>query len=328
MLKNGFPDKQFLFLLQTASGKQVILHPNIPLIMKKFIGILILLVTVLAVRGKNSGSDTSYWKSKYESALGFSQTSLSNWAKGGEKWSFSSNFILNIYKDYHREALSWNNYLGITYGIARMQSVKKLRKTDDKINLVTKCGVKAWKHWDYTGFFEFKSQFSEGFAYPNDSVHISGFLAPAYFQLSAGLNYKLADYFAVFVSPMGARLTLVNDTELTSRPEGAYGVHNGEITLWQVGGSVNAIFKKDILKNVNLLSKLDVFTNFSERPDKVVISWENNLLMKVNKYVSVNLSTTLIYDEKAVPENSGNTFRDILQYRETFGFGLAYTLFR
>jgi hypothetical protein len=295
--------------------------------MRKYILFLLLVSFGFSAIATEPNNDTTYWKSKYESAIGFSQTALYNWTKGGEKSSFATNLILNIFKDYRRKNISWNNYLGLAYGVAKMQSIDRLRKTDDKINFLTKGGLYASEHWDYTGFFEFKSQFSEGFAYPNDSVHISRILAPAYFQVSIGMNYKPVQYFSVFISPVGARLTVVNDTSLTHRKGGSYGIYGNNSMLWQVGGSINAIFKKDIMKNVNLMSKLDLFSNYSEKPDKFIVGWENNILMKVNKYISMNFSSTLIYDEKAiVAENSGK-LSEIVQFRETFGIGLAYTIF-
>lgn len=295
--------------------------------MKNIIVIFILTIIAFSAKAEMPKEDTTYWKSKYESALGFSQTLLVNWVKGGEKTSYSTNFILNIYKDYNRKSLSWNNYLGIAYGVAKQQSITNLRKTDDKINFLTKGGIYAWKNWDYTGFFEFKSQFDEGFAYPNDSMHISRFMAPGYFQLSVGMNYKPVNYFSVFISPVGARLTVVTDTSLTNRKEGAYGIFSGNNTLWQTGGSINAIFKRDIMKNVNLMSKLDIFSNYRDKPEKVIVSWENNILMKVNKYISVNISTMLIYDDKAIVVENTGKFSEIVQFRETFGIGLAYTIF-
>lgn len=295
--------------------------------MKNYFLFLLLVSFGFSASATEPNTDTTYWKSKYESAIGFSQTALYNWTKGGEKSTFASNLILNIFKDYRRKNITWNNYLGLAYGVAKMQSVDKLRKTDDKINFLAKGGLYASEHWDYTGFFEFKSQFSEGFTYPNDSVHISRFMAPAYFQVSIGMNYKPVQYFSVFISPVGARLTVVNDTSLTHRKGGSYGIYGNHSTLWQAGGSINAIFKKDIMKNVNLMSKLDLFTNYSEKPDKIIVGWENNILMKVNKYISMNFSSMLIYDEKAiVAENSGK-LSEILQFRETFGIGLAYTIF-
>jgi hypothetical protein len=295
--------------------------------MRRITIIFLLAFIAFSAQAEKPKEDTTYWKSKYESALGFSQTLLVNWVKGGEKTSYSTNFMLNIYKDYQKKNLSWNNYLGIAYGVAKQQSITNLRKTDDKINFLTKGGIYAWKNWDYTGFFEFKSQFDEGFAYPNDSVHISRFMAPGYFQLSIGMNYKPVNYFSVFVSPVGARLTVVTDTSLTHRKEGAYGIFSDNTTLWQVGGSINAIFKRDIMKNVNLMSKLDIFSNYRNKPEKMIVSWENNILMKVNKYISVNISTILIYDDKAIVVENTGKFSEIIQFRETFGIGLAYTIF-
>jgi hypothetical protein len=152
-------------------------------------------------------------------------------------------------------------------------------------------------------------------------------MAPAYFQNSIGMNYKPVNYFSVFISPVGARLTVVMDSSLTNRPEGSYGIYGDNTTLWQVGGSINAIFKKDIMKNINLMSKLDIFTNYSERPDKIIVGFENNILMKVNKYIAVNFSSMLIYDEKAIVSDNPGKFSDIIQFKETFGVGLAYTIF-
>lgn len=151
-------------------------------------------------------------------------------------------------------------------------------------------------------------------------------MAPAYFQVSIGMNYKPVNYFSMFFSPLGARLTLVMDTSLTQRKEGAYGIYGDNSVLWQVGGSVNLIFKKDIMKNFNLMSKFDFFNNY-QRLDKVVVGWENNILMKVNKYIALNISSMLIYDEKAIAAENSGTLGEIIQFKETLGVGLAYTIF-
>lgn len=274
----------------------------------------------------NSEVDTS-WKSKYEASLGFSQTTFTNWSAGGDN-SYSANALLNIFKNYEKGKVFWSNYLGLAYGVNYNKSTyPSLRKTNDKINLVSKGGVNAWRKWDYAGLFEFKSQFNEGFDYPKDtSILVSRFMAPGYFQLSIGLNYKPVDYFAVFISPIGARLTVVNDKELTNRPEGAYGVFGDNSTLWQIGGSVNVIFKKDIVKNINLMSKLDLFSDYTKNPLDIIVGWENNIMMKVNKYISLSFATMLIYDNN-IPfkDKEGVVHGPRTQFRETFSVGLAYT---
>jgi hypothetical protein len=77
--------------------EKIILFVAKMLMKKTFISLLLLCLT-FCVKAAEPHSDTSYWKSKYESAIGFSQTALYNWVKGGEKTSFSSNIILNVFK--------------------------------------------------------------------------------------------------------------------------------------------------------------------------------------------------------------------------------------
>lgn len=299
--------------------------------MRKTLLFLVLIYFTFHFNTFSQDVDTS-WKSKYEASLGFSQTSFTNWSAGGEN-ALALNGMLTIYKMYAKDKIFWNNYLGLAYGVNIQQTDPKVRKTNDKINFTTKGGINAWRRWDYAGLFEFKSQFDQGFNYPKDSVYISKFLAPGYFQLSIGLNYKPVDYFAVFISPIGARLTLVNDSKLTnSRDEknnliGAFGVLGDNSTLWQIGGSVNVVFKKDILKNVNYMSKLDLFSDYRHNPQNIIVGWENNLLMKVNKYISLTFTSMLLYDDNIkYTDKEGNTHGPRTQFRETFTVGFAYSL--
>jgi len=294
--------------------------------MKRFFLIFSLVGLTVRLMASPVDSDTS-WKSKVESSLGFSQTSFTNWAAGGEG-SLSVNGLLNIYMNYAKGKVAWTNYLGLAYGTNIQKTDPRVRKTNDKINFLTKGGIYAWKNWDYAGLFEFKSQFDKGFNYPNDSVHVSRFMAPGYFQFSLGMNYKPVDYFSIFASPVGARLTLVNDKSLTRRPEGAYGIFGDNNTLWQVGGSLNVNFKKDIMKNVNLMSKLDLFSDYRHNPQNIILNWENNVMMKVNKYLSMNISTMLIYDDNiSYIDKSGANKGPQIQFRETFSIGFSYSLY-
>ena len=115
--------------------------------MKKFI--LLFAITGFSFRlmAMCPDGDTA-WKSKYEASLGFSQTSFSNWAAGGEG-AVSLNGMLNIYKNYAKRKVAWNNYLGLAYGTNIQNTSPRVRKTNDKINFLTKGGIYAWKNWDY-----------------------------------------------------------------------------------------------------------------------------------------------------------------------------------
>ena len=54
--------------------------------MKKIALFLLVLTFGIHAKALNVDGDTS-WKSKYEASLGFSQTSFTNWAAGGENAS-------------------------------------------------------------------------------------------------------------------------------------------------------------------------------------------------------------------------------------------------
>ena len=55
-----------------------------------------------------------------------------------------------------------------------------MHKNDDKIDFTSKYGYKTSKNWNIASLVNFKSQFTKGYNYPNDSTVISNFLAPAY----------------------------------------------------------------------------------------------------------------------------------------------------
>ncbi len=299
--------------------------------MRKFTFVSLFIFCTFQLMAQTPEVDTA-WKSNYDFSLGISQTTFTNWAAGGEN-SFALNAALSIFKVYSKDKVTWGNYLGLAYGISYMeQSDPKWRKINDKINFVTKGGIYAWHNWDYAGLFEFRSQFAEGYNYPQTD-YISKFMAPGYFQLSLGLNYKPVDYFSLFISPIGARLTVVNDSKLTHMVDdkenliGAFGVKGDNTTLWQVGGSLNMIFKKDIMKNLNYMSKLDLFSDYRHNPQNIIVGFENDFLMKVNKYISLSLTTMLIYDDNIkYTDKEGITHGPRTQFRETFSLGFAYSL--
>lgn len=295
--------------------------------MKKILIILIISLTAMSsvLAQTEVKKDTTYWKGKYETLLSFSQTTFTNWASGGEN-NVAGNAYLNIFENYAKNNISWNNYLGLAYGTSKLQSFEKLRKTDDKINLTSKFGYKMAKSWEYAALFDFKSQFTKGYKYPNDSVYISNFFAPANFQFSLGANYKPSENFSVFMSPIGGRLTVVNDSVLRNRAGGAFGVTGDSPLLWQLGGSVNVMLKKDITKNINWMSKMDIFSDYLKDPLSPVFSWENNFVLKVTKFISFNVMTLMISDPNVPYINEhGKPEGSRLQFRETFGVGISYT---
>ncbi|MGZ4057151.1 MAG: DUF3078 domain-containing protein, partial [Bacteroidia bacterium] len=187
----------------------------------------------------------------------------------------------------------------------------KVRKNEDKIDFTSKLGRYAFcDHWYYTALVGFKSQFDKGYNLPDDSNIVSHFLAPGYVIGAIGLDYKTKDNsFSAFISPLTSKTTIVNDQKLADA--GAYGVtpakydtvggvyqliKRGKMVNSEFGGYVKLTLKKDIMKNVNLATKLELFSNYLHNPQNIQVNWELLLSMKVNRFISASISTNLIYD--------------------------------
>ena len=80
-------------------------------------------------------------------------------------------------------------------------------------------------------------------------------------------------------------------------------------------------FKGELLKNVSLTSKLDLFSNYLKDPQNVDLSWENIIFMKVNKYIVISLNTNIVYDAD-VKDPVDNVAK--VQFKEILGVGFAY----
>src|SRR6056297_1749609 len=72
----------------------------------------------------------------------FSQTSLTNWAAGGNN-SVAVNGLLNLFLNYRQENTIWNNTADIGYGLLKQGKDGNVVKTDDHVALSSKYGIKA-----------------------------------------------------------------------------------------------------------------------------------------------------------------------------------------
>jgi hypothetical protein len=303
-------------------------------------------VTELEKTLRAQRSDTTLgWKKGGITAFNLSQTSLTNWASGGQN-SMSLNGQFNGYANFKSNTNIWDNSLDLGYGLLRQNKRDGYMKTDDKIDFVSKFGRKAYKNWYYSALLSFKTQMTPGYNYPNDSVKISDWLAPAYFMTAIGLDYKPDAYFSMFVAPVTAKITMVNDQALAN--QGAYGVEKAKYdsqghllskglrSRSEFGGYLRLIytrndFKSEFLKNLSFTSKLDLFSNYLHHPQNIDVSWENILAMKVNKYIVVTFNTHLIYDDDIKTGTDTNNDGKMdkfggpnIQFKEILGVGLSY----
>ena len=261
-------------------------------------------------------------------SLTFNQVAFSNWAAGGEN-AMSATGVLNLFGKYKKDKIAWDNTLDLGYGITKTQQFG-VQKNTDNIELNSKLGYQAGSKFFYTFLVNFRSQFSNGYNYPNDSVPVSKFMAPGYLTLSLGIDYKLTNYFSFYLSPAAGRFTFVLDQTLAD--EGAYGVDpavyqglvkvkNGQIVRPEFGAALSTAIQKDIIKYVNLDSRLDLFNDYTDKNKanrgNIDVNWNLMINIKAGKYLTTTILTNLIYDQEVIAKT---------QLKEGIGVGLSYKI--
>ena len=313
---------------------------------RKFIAIVILFsifspitfsqITDVEKTVRSKVADTTQgWKRGGVISINLAQTSLTNWAAGGQN-SFALNGLLSTFANYRRSKTVWVNSLDLGYGLLK-QGGTGYRKTDDKFDFLSKFGYEAFNNFFYAALLNFKTQLAPGYKYTDTGREtISDIFAPAYLLAALGLDYKPSDHFSAFIAPLTGKITFVTNKTLSDA--GAFGVKPGEKSFSEFGGYLRAIytrndFKNEFLKNVTFTTKIDLFSNYLKNPQNIVVNWETLIAFKVNKFISANINTQLVYDDKImIPSDRngingiepGEGVRSKVQFKEILGVGFSY----
>ncbi|MBT6746428.1 MAG: DUF3078 domain-containing protein [Flavobacteriales bacterium] len=290
---------------------------------------------------KSQNTDTiNGWKKGGTLGFTFSQVSLTNWAAGGVN-SFSVNGMTNLFANLKQGKISWDNSLDIGYGVIRQGNNNALWiKSDDKLDFASKFGYQLKSNLNFAVLYNFRTQFSPGYDALGSTNLISDLLAPAYSLLAVGVDYKKGDTFSAFFAPATLKTTIVKDQKLADA--GAFGVEGavyddlgslisaGKNIRNEFGGYIKLQYRKELITNVGLDTKLDLFSNYLNNPQNIDVNWETTITLKVNKFLSANLTTHLIYDDDikiSVDNNSDGVIDAVgprIQFKEVFGAGLSF----
>lgn len=320
--------------------------------MKQFSIILMWLFAFSAMAQDQVGTtkkDTSSWTKSGFFGVNASQTALSDWNGGGQN-NVALNAIFNFDAVYKRnKSEEWTNKIDAQYGLIKPGDLR-FRKNIDQLFALTKYNINAFnKYWFYVSQADYRTQFAPGYKYKtNDSIDgnaTSDMNSPGYVQLAIGLDFKPADYFSATFAPVAGKMTFVNRQYLADA--GAFGVDKavydanglrvtaGKRSRFEFGGRVIIKFKKDIVKNVNLDSYLDLFSNYTNKPGNIDVVFNNLLTVKISKYFTANVISQMLYDNDVIRKRDLNNNGIIegdkgdingprLQLLTTIAFGFGY----
>jgi hypothetical protein len=262
-------------------------------------------IAVAKLRSETSRSirkdnDTSYfnWKQGGMYNFNLAQSSLSNWAAGGDNFNMAINSYFNYYAYFQKPRQSWDNNLDLNLGFVQSTSLGG-RKNDDRIDILSKYGyrIDTTGMWFLSGLFNFRSQLFDGYSFSGSKANFtSSFLSPAYIILSAGLDFKPNNTFSVFFSPLTSRTTLLLNNKLSNL--GSYGVPVGKKINRETGLFVTVNYNNTIAPNIIYRGRADFFSNYYEKPENINLYMTNMFTFKINKNFSATYSLDLMYDDK------------------------------
>lgn len=274
--------------------------------------------------------DPIWWKNRNSFGLDISEAAFLNWNAGGNN-SVSGLIKVNLYRSYKKIHTLWNNELFIRYGLNSQQD-REVRKTDDKLQVNSTFGYRkdTLTNWYYSVKFNFNTQFTDGFSYPNIEKPISRLFAPAYLFFGAGAYYDLKkESFSLYLSPFTLKSTLVLDETLSN--EGVFGVTKGKKSRNEFGALVQTSWDTEVIKNVIMKTNLSLYSDYLKDFGNVDVKWDLNFDLIINKYIQTNIGAYLIYDNdikfKEDIDNDGEleTLGARLQLKQLLGIGVLVT---
>lgn len=281
----------------------------------------------------------SYWKHKNILGLDISEIAFVNWSAGGT--SAITGLVRGDLKyDYKDDYQVWSNELIFRYGLNKQEGIE-LRKTDDvfKINSTYGFRTNPTSNWYHSAKFNFNTQFTNGYSYPNTEDPISKPFAPAYTFLGIGSEYIYKPVnFNLYLSPLTLKSTLVLDQTLAN--SGAYGVKKavydadgnliseGERSKTELGILVTSYIEKEIFTNIVLKNRLTLYTDYLHNFGNIDVDWQCFSYLKVNQYVKANVGFNLVYDEDidVIKEENGVKINEgaKVQLKQVLGIGVEY----
>lgn len=298
------------------------------------------------VNSTTQADTLKYWSFGSISLLSIAQNAFVNWAAGGES-SLSGKGEFDYDLKYQRDKFTFDQSGDFVFGLVGYID-KRIEKTNDKLNMAVSLSHQTSKKWSLTNMTTLKTQFANGYKYPNDSTLISTFFAPAYLTVSLGFRYKPNSEFQVFMSPLSGKMTFVCIDELANK--GLYGVNAAEVDtlgnivvpgehfLGEVGLNFFTSYKAEIMKNIKLNTALTLHNNYLDfdinNRWNIDVDFDTRVVFSINKIFATVLYMHLKYDHNAkFPNYQEINGEEVmvsespkLQINESFGLGVKYQI--
>jgi hypothetical protein len=292
-------------------------------------GVLLIIFVLFAIefQGQKQEIDsikTKGWQKSGLTSLIVNQTAFSNWISGGEN-SIAATLSVDYNINYYNNGWSWDTKIIGSFGINKNSDSKFFKKIDDRIEINSLIGKKFIEKFSFSSFLNFKTQFAKGFKYSNASEdieireEITRFLSPAYLQIGIGVYWKQDNSLWINMAPITGRLILASRkfTDNLDNGEEYFGIPKGEISRFELGASLSAFYKFEVIENIQLEQRINLYSDYLGKAGNIDVDYTITAFMKINDYLSTNLIIQCLYDDNAIKR---------VQLREVFGLAINLNL--
>lgn len=265
-----------------------------------------------------------HWVHAFNVNLQFSQAYVSpNWYQGGTSnlnGLFTSYYNVKLNSVFHPKWLfdvTTQYKLGVNN--APEDEIRDYSISEDLFQVNLTAGYKANRRWYYSMNGQFKTQFLNNYK-TNTTTLKAAFMSPGELNVGAGMTYNYANQpktvtFDASINPASWNYKTCFDTRMNPA---SFGIKEG-YTISQVGSSAEGRLTWKISDNINLRSRLFVFTNYED----IQGDWENTLMFTINRYLTTQIYAHWRYDSSTKYKAEFEKWRK-MQMKEVLSFGFTY----
>ncbi|MBP9986828.1 MAG: DUF3078 domain-containing protein [Bacteroidales bacterium] len=298
--------------------------------MKKGLAIIICLFGFVGTASAQETAKPDYWKKWMDTSLSFKQTSLTDWAAGGNS-SATFGTTLDANANYAKGRITFNNRLRAAYGFTQTFGVG-FQKSADYLIIDNLLGYKIKGKYSATLNYSMDTQMTPGYSstYGTGDI-VSRFFSPAKMSLGAGATFTHKG-LEVTLTPLTGQVRFVKDPTLRPR----YGNAEDEFAHWELGARL-ALKAGASVQGLNINTTFSAFSNYLNKPLNMPVDWTLAISAPLTKFLSFTLNCRAIYDDRVrfkthqnpdgsnVCDEAGNTLLfPALQFQEIAGLTFSY----
>jgi hypothetical protein len=280
--------------------------------MKKLI-LTCLFGLVISTNAQVADSLKEKWIPSLVTSLGINQIAFSNWVKGGDN-SISWTFLGDFHYDKIGTPWTFKNQAKLTYGRSKIGS-EDYRTTDNDLYIENVASYDLG--WAVSPFLSnsIRTQVASGFDYKvSPYKEIANIFDPGYITQTIGFTY---DKYSNIITRLGVGFQEIITNKFNHYSDDPDTKNEIEKFKFETGLESVTDVNYMLAENIAYAGKLRFFSQFKSL-DVWDIRFDNMITAKVTKFIAVNLTYLLVYEQMQSPYT---------QVKEGLQIGITYTVF-